>query len=108
MRVWFDETAIAVGDSLRRSIDDGLTCSHFGVVVLSKSFFDKNWTHYELDGLKTREMQGKMAILPVLHPNLTLEALATRSPSLAGRKALLAAEHTIEELAEQLAELVLR
>lgn len=108
VRVWFDETAIAVGDSLRRSIDDGLRYSRFGVVVLSNSFFDKNWTHYELDGLITREMQGKKVILPVLHPDFTLEDLAARSPSLAGRKALLAAEHTIEGLAEHLAELVLR
>lgn len=107
-RVWFDETAIAVGDSLRQSIDDGLRCSRFGVVVLSKSFFGKNWTNYELDGLVTREMQGKKVVLPVLHPDFTLEDFATHSPSLAGRKALLGAEHTIEELAEQLTELVLR
>ena len=108
VRVWFDETAIAVGDSLRQSIDDGLRYSRFGVVVFSKWFFEKNWTNYELDGLITREMQGKKVVLPVLHPDFTLEAFGAHSPSLAGRKALLGAEHTIEELAEHLAELVLR
>ena len=51
LKVWYDEFNLTVGDSLRRSIDKGLAKSRFGIVVLSSSFFAKNWTQYELDGL---------------------------------------------------------
>lgn len=41
-RVWFDEFELKIGDSLRKSIDQGLINSRYGVVILSKSFFEKN------------------------------------------------------------------
>ena len=50
-RVWYDEFTLKVGDSLRRTIDRGLASSRFGVVVLSDSFFQKEWPNRELDGL---------------------------------------------------------
>lgn len=56
--VWFDESTLKIGDSLRRSIDRALANSRYGVVVLSSSFFAKAWPQYELDGLVTREMSG--------------------------------------------------
>ena len=51
--VWFDEYEIKIGDSIRTKIDEGLVCSRFGVVIISKSFFakKKRWTKRELDGL---------------------------------------------------------
>src|SRR5262249_47063162 len=50
LEVWFDETTLKVGDRLRESIDYGLSRSRFGVVVLSKHFFSKNWPKEELEG----------------------------------------------------------
>jgi hypothetical protein len=41
--VWFDETALTVGDSLRGKIDEGLAQSRYGIVVLSPNFFAKRW-----------------------------------------------------------------
>ena len=46
-KVWYDEFTLKVGDSLRRSIDNGLTNSRYGIVVFSNAFFAKNWTQYE-------------------------------------------------------------
>jgi hypothetical protein len=66
-RIWFDEFELHVGDSLRRSIDKGLAKSAYGIVVLSKTFFSKNWSQYELDGLVAREMGGRKVILPIWH-----------------------------------------
>jgi hypothetical protein len=64
-RVWIDETELMIGDSLRRAIDSGLTKCRFGVVILSPSFFKKEWTQWELDGLAQREMiGGRRLILP--------------------------------------------
>lgn len=54
LKVWYDEFELKIGDSLRRKIDTGLAKSRFGVIVLSRSFFGKGWTNYELDGLVTR------------------------------------------------------
>lgn len=107
VRVWFDETVMRVGDSLRESIDRGLARSRFGVVVFSHSFFAKRWTNYELNGLVTREMNGRKVILPVWHPTLTFDDLVRYSPSLADKKALQASTLAIDEVAAELASLVL-
>lgn len=50
VRVWLDRQQLTLGDSLSRRIDEGLTQSRFGVVVLSPSFFAKEWPQRELDG----------------------------------------------------------
>lgn len=54
LEVWYDEFSLRPGDSLRRSIDRGLSKSRHGIVVLSQSFFQKNWPQWELDGLVQR------------------------------------------------------
>jgi hypothetical protein len=87
LRIWFDQFELAVGDSLRKSIDRGLTVSRYGIVVLSKSFFAKEWPQYELSGLLAREMDGRKVILPVWR-DLSREDVLAFSPSLADKLAL--------------------
>lgn len=65
--VWYDEFELKVGDSLRRKIDEGLSRSRFGIVILSKSFFSKEWPLKELDALVSREHEGAKVILPIWH-----------------------------------------
>ena len=68
LKVWYDRFELKLGDSLRVKIDQGLASSRYGVVVLSKDFFAKNWPKAELDALVTREnAEGKKVILPVWH-----------------------------------------
>jgi TIR domain len=86
LRVWFDETALTVGDSLRRNIDEGLANSRYGIVVLSANFFAKPWPQQELDGLVSKEISGIKVILPIWH-NIDFDGVRTRSPLLAGRLA---------------------
>lgn len=87
LKVWYDEFTLSVGDSLRRSIDQGLAKSRFGVVVLSHSFFAKAWPQKELDGLVAKENGKEKVILPVWH-NISKPDVARRSPTLADRVAL--------------------
>ena len=87
LRVWFDEFQLRVGDSLRRSIDYGLSKSRFGAVVLSPSFFAKEWTQKELDALTARETKGKKIILPIWH-NISAQEIRRYSPTLADRFAI--------------------
>lgn len=91
LSVWFDETALTVGDSLRAKIDEGLSRSRYGIVVLSKHFFAKKWPQNELDGLMAREVAGTKVILPVWH-KVTRDEVELRSPMLAGRLAALSDE----------------
>jgi hypothetical protein len=84
LHVWYDEYTLKIGDSLRRSIDQGLSESTYGIVILSKAFFAKNWPQKELDGLFAREIGGKEVILPIWH-DLTKEDVEKYSPMLADK-----------------------
>lgn len=85
--VWYDSTVLQIGDSLRRSIDLGLARSRFGVVILSPSFFAKDWPQRELDGLVALETVERPRILPIWH-GLTRAEVTRFSPTLADRVAL--------------------
>ncbi len=104
--VWLDEAEMRVGHSLRRKIDEGIRSSRFGVVVLTESFFGKGWTNHELDGLVTRTVAGEQSLLPIWH-NLTAADVRRYSPSLADKVALSTTDYTIEEIAGQIADVVL-
>lgn len=104
--VWLDEAELRIGQSLRRRIDDGIRSSRFGVVILSKPFFEKGWTNHELDGLVTRSVAGEQSLLPIWH-HLTADAVRAYSPSLADKVAANTENQTIDEIAEQIAEAVM-
>ena len=103
--VWYDEYALRIGDSLRKSIDKGLSQSRFGLIILSKSFFEKNWTQYELNGLVAKEMEGEKVILPIWH-NISKDEILKLSPSLVDKFALNSATNTVQEIAEKVADAV--
>lgn len=105
LRVWYDEFELRIGDSLRRKIDSGLARSRFGVVILSHSFFAKNWPQYELDGLVTREMTGEQTILPLWH-KITKSEVVAQSPSLADKVARNTSDFTIDEIAHEIADVI--
>ncbi|UZO79670.1 toll/interleukin-1 receptor domain-containing protein [Aquimarina sp. ERC-38] len=105
LEVWYDEFELKVGDSLRRSIDKGLSNSKYGVVILSSSFFKKNWTQYELDGLVTKEMEGIKVILPIWH-KVSKNEVVSYSPTLADKVALNSSIYSIDEIVERLGELL--
>lgn len=81
--VWYDEFELKPGDSLRESIDRGLSKSRFGVVVLSHDFFNKKWANRELSGMVARQMNGDtQIIIPIWH-NITVDDVIKHSPPLA-------------------------
>jgi len=86
-RVWFDKN-MAVGDSVRRSIDNGLANSRFGVPIISQAYLKKEWTKKELDALFSKENRGQKVILPVWY-DIDEELIRRHSPMLADRKAIL-------------------
>ena len=104
-RVWYDEFALKVGDSLRRQIDLGLANASFGVVVLSKHFFGKEWAQKELDGLLSLETVGNTRILPIWH-EISKDEVARHSPILSDKVALNTSLKSTEEIADILRELL--
>ncbi len=90
--VWYDEFSLTVGDSLTRKIDEGLSRSRFGIVVLSPNFFKKPWAKRELNGLTFREMvERRNLILPIWH-RVNVQEVAQYSLPLADKKAVSTSE----------------
>ena len=106
LKVWYDEFTLRIGDSLRRSIDNGLNNSRYGIVVLSEAFFSKEWPQRELDGLFAREVNGEKVILPIWHKISKNEVLKF-SPIIADMLALNTSSFTIEEIAKEISDRVL-
>lgn len=105
LSVWYDEFELKIGDSLRRKIDKGIANSNFGVIVISRDFISKGWTNYELDGLITRAVNGEQTMLPVWH-NVTKREVINYSPSLADKLARSTTDFTVEEIADEIADLI--
>lgn len=98
--VWFDETALKPGDSLRKSIDKGLVDSRYGIVVISPNFIKKRWTEYELNGMVSKEMNGHKVIIPVWF-NVTKDDVLHYSPTLADKLAIDASRLSLDEVVNQ-------
>ena len=87
LEVWYDEFSLNIGDSLSQKIDEGLSKSKYGIVVLSEHFFKKPWTKRELSGLTSREMvENRGVILPIWH-RVSVEEVLKFSPPLADKMA---------------------
>ena len=75
--------------------------------MLSPTFLKKDWTNHELDGIVTRAVSGEQVLLPIWH-KLTKQEVIAYSPSLADKLARSTSTHTVEEIAEEIAELLKR
>jgi hypothetical protein len=100
--VWYDEFELKIGKSLSRSIDKGISNSNFGLIVLSKSFFNKNWTEYELKSLNSFEIENGDILLPIWK-NVTAKEVRKFSPYLADKFAL-TTNDSIEDIALKIIE----
>ena len=99
---WLDEPEIRLGQSIRQSIDAGLARCRSATVILSRQFFAKNWTQYEMDGIVGRAMQGEILLFPIQH-GITIQEIRDHSPSLAGLSLWNTAERSPEEIADEIA-----
>lgn len=105
LSVWYDEFELRIGDSLRRKIDQGIARSNFGIIVISRSFIAKGWTNYELDDLVTKAINDEQVMLPIWH-NVTRREVLDYSPSLADKLARSTTAFTVEEIADEIADVI--
>ena len=87
LRVWFDEFALRIGDSLSEKIARGLAESRYGVVIVSPAFVAKKWPQNELSGLFALEGAERGLILPVWH-KISDEDVKDFNAMLADRRAV--------------------
>lgn len=61
------DSMLALGDSLRNRVEQGLREAQYGIVILSAAFFRKPWPRYDLDQLATmdQEFDGRSMLLPI-------------------------------------------
>ncbi len=96
--VWYDEFELRIGRSISRSIDKGISNSNYGLIVLSESFFNKNWTEYELRSFNSYEVDNGDVLLPIWK-EVDAKLVRDFSPYLADKFALTTEKSTIEEIA---------
>ena len=102
LNVWYDEFTLKLGDSLRESIDRGLSSSQYGLVIISRHFFSKDWPQRELNGLFSVMKSGERRILPIWH-EVTAKEVKNFSPMLSD---ILAAQSSdgVEKVVEKVLE----
>ena len=105
MKVWYDEFTLKVGDSLKQSIEGGLIDSRYGIVVLSRNFFEKEWPKMELNTLVQLASMGESRILPIWY-NITKDEISKFSPMLLDVVALDTFSRTTEEIVDELFEFI--
>lgn len=80
--VWYDQFEIKLGDDVAETISAALAESDIGVIIISKKFFEKQWTKMELYPLLSASLDSSKRILPIWH-NISFEEVAKNSPLLA-------------------------
>jgi hypothetical protein len=101
--IWYDDISLTVGKSLRQEIDNGLRRSRYGIVILSKSFFKKNWPNYELNGLvELNQSTKRSVIIPIWYEVEKKDVLKFSAP-LSDLIAYVSTKMTLDEIASAIA-----
>jgi len=83
LTVFYDIDSIAWGDSIPSKVEEGLVNCSRAVVVISKNYFGRKWTEYEIMSLlKRQNEESKKLIMPILH-KINKKQLVEHYPELA-------------------------
>jgi hypothetical protein len=101
--VWLDINELYIGVRQRSAIDAALASCDMSVVILSPAFYRSSWAEYEFDGLLSRHLRDQMPLFLVLH-DITRDEVRARAPSLEYRGWRSTAEHTVGQIADEVAQ----
>lgn len=104
VKAWLDKAEIRLGDSLSNKIEEGLSNSQHGLVILSKAFFEKNWTKRELESLISIELNSDRKILPIWH-EIEHSDVIKNAPLISDKYAL-DTKNGLDVIANEIAEVV--
>jgi hypothetical protein len=103
LKVWYDKFTLHVGDNVSQKIDEGLTSSKHGIIILSKNFFNKKkrWPKKELSALMNRHVNSSRRIILPIRDDISTEEIRKYSAQLADIQAL-KTDDGIDKVAEEL------
>ena len=100
-KVWRDRGQLTLGDSLTAKINEGLSTSRFGIVIISRAFLRKNWPKAELNALQARAIEeGQKVILPIRR-DLDHKEMAKHFPLL-GDKFTISFDQNLQEVVAEI------
>lgn len=85
--VFLDELVIKLGDSITKSINQGLAKAKYCIIIISNTFLEKNWTKAELNSITNMYISSDKKILPIWH-GVTYEDIVSNVPLLVDLKAV--------------------
>jgi hypothetical protein len=96
-RIWYDEFSLKLGDSLFKGISEGIKQSQYGIIILSKNFFQKNWTKRELEALLNKEIISDDNLILPLWLDIGIKDVYNFSPLLVDKVAVPVKTNEIEK-----------
>lgn len=103
INIFYDSDVLSWGDNWKDIILRGTEQSEFAIIVISESFFGREWTERELSELLLRQNKMKQKIvLPLLH-NITFEQLKEKYPLLQYTQSIRSNDYSAEHIAILLA-----
>lgn len=82
VNVFYDTDVLSWGDKWKEVILNGTADSEFAIIVISKNFFDREWTEKELNEFLSQQNEsGQKTVLPLLH-EISLDELKAHYPEL--------------------------
>lgn len=103
INIFYDSDVLSWGDNWKETILKGTEQSEFAIVVISKSFFGRDWTERELsEFLQRQNKMNQKIVLPLLH-NITFEQLNVEYPSLQYIQSIRSDKYSLEQISILLA-----
>ena len=99
VKIFYDKESIEWGDKWKEKIIQGTQSAEFAIIVISESFFGREWTELELNKFLNRQNQnGQKIILPILH-GITSKQLEEKYPAVADIQAISSDKYSCDQIA---------
>ena len=99
IRIFYDKDVISWGDNWKEIILNGTADSEFAIIVISKSFFGREWTEKQLNEFLSQQNEsGQKIVLPLLY-EIERSDLINHYPELEEIQCISAEYYSKEEIA---------
>ncbi|SDI57180.1 TIR domain-containing protein [Pseudobutyrivibrio sp. 49] len=97
--IFYDKNSLEWGDKWKKKILEGTQKAEFAIIVISKNFFDREWTEKELiEFLNRQNKNGQKIILPIVH-GISNDDLRNMYPEVADIQTIDSKDYSCDEIA---------
>ncbi|MBQ3427920.1 MAG: toll/interleukin-1 receptor domain-containing protein [Clostridia bacterium] len=98
INVFYDKETLSWGDNWKQVILSGTADSEFAIIVISKNFFDREWTEKELEEfLNKQNERGQKIVLPLMY-GISLDELKKHYPRLGDIQCISSDDYTYKDI----------